>query len=45
MNDLARYILFIASAMAALWLVEHVTGHPLFDDADCRTAPYRHVTP
>jgi len=45
MSTLSRYIIFVAVVVGVLWLAEHLTGQPLLDDADARTAPFRHVTP
>jgi hypothetical protein len=43
--SIPRYVIFVAVFIAALWLVEKLSGMTLFDDADARTIPFRHVEP
>ena len=45
MNDLAKFVFFIAATIGALVAAEKMLGCELFDDADAHTNPYRHVTP
>ena len=45
MSDFLRYLWFVALTVAIVWLLEHLSGKPILDDANARMTPYREIQP